>query len=87
MQIPCVCSKIGELEKVVIHGENGLLAENKEEFKESLKQLINDKSLRDRIGKIAREIVVDKYSLDTCMTVLNSKLLCMRNVGDNNVDI
>ncbi len=64
--IPAVCSDVGANREVVRHGENGFLAKTTEQWLESLKKLIDDESLRQRLGKEARRTVVENYSMEKC---------------------
>lgn len=63
---PCITSPIGEMKTIIRHGENGFLAETKEEFVKYIELLANDATLRDRIGKNARKTAEEKYSLEGC---------------------
>ena len=67
MEIPTVCSDIGANQDVINHGENGFLATTAEEFLAHVVALIDDRSLRDRIGKTARRTVEEFYSVHQCV--------------------
>lgn len=62
--LPAVCSNIGEAASIITDGENSFLADSKEEFIEKMQVLIEDSALRLRMGRRAREAVVEKYSLE-----------------------
>lgn len=64
--IPTVCADVGMNREVISHGENGFLASGEGEWFESLESLIDDKDLRVKLGKAARETVVGKYSMKKC---------------------
>ncbi|MCP4649207.1 MAG: glycosyltransferase family 4 protein [PVC group bacterium] len=60
---PVVASSIGEANHVIQDGENGFLAGDKQEFISKLSGLIEDETLRKKIGKNARHTVEEEYSL------------------------
>ena len=64
--IPTVCSDVGMNREVINHGQNGFLASNETEWLNSLEKLIDDENLRIKLGKEARETVVEKYSMKKC---------------------
>lgn len=63
--IPVVSTRCGGPEEVIEDGVNGLLVENNNAFKfaEAILKLLRDEGLRERMGKKARETVVNKYSM------------------------
>jgi glycosyltransferase involved in cell wall biosynthesis len=61
--IPVVASPVGVNSEIVSHGENGLLASSDEEWTEALNTLLSDASLRQKMGKMGRSIVEERYSL------------------------
>ncbi len=61
--IPGVYSRIAPYEQVVIHGENGFLAENISEWDEYISKLIDQPSLRREMGKNAQEFVKHDWML------------------------
>jgi glycosyltransferase involved in cell wall biosynthesis len=54
-----VASTVGAIPEVIEHGQNGLLVEpgNVDDLRQSVLLLLNDRSLRDRIGENARSSV------------------------------
>lgn len=64
--IPAVCTDMGANREVVKHGENGFLAKTPEDWLNSLKNLIDNKELRTRLGNEARRTVVENYSMEKC---------------------
>jgi hypothetical protein len=64
--IPVVCSPVGVNRQIVIHGENGFWAETPEQWFEALRRLIDDPSLRKKMGASGRRMVEEKYSLEKC---------------------
>lgn len=63
--LPVVVSDIGGLKEIVTDKVNGFLVEkeNPEKLSEAIEKLINDKPLRDELGKEGRKEVIEKYSL------------------------
>lgn len=72
--IPCVASPVGINTELVQEGLNGLLAKNEEEWIDKLSRLIEDKELRQEMGKKAREIAVERYSFGAATPVLIAAL-------------
>lgn len=58
-----VASKISDIPKILENGKAGLLSkpDDVESLKRSILKLVNDKSLRNRIGKRARQVYFTKY--------------------------
>jgi glycosyltransferase involved in cell wall biosynthesis len=64
LEIPSIATPIGVNSEIVIEGENGFTAITQEEWEQSLVRIIEDSYLRTRLGKAARQTVVDHYSLE-----------------------
>jgi glycosyltransferase involved in cell wall biosynthesis len=60
--IPCVVSPVGVNTEVVEEGRNGFLARTPDEWIDKLTRLIDDASLRQRIGAAGRRTIVERYS-------------------------
>lgn len=60
---PVVASAVGGLPEIVVHGETGFLVEpnNPNAIARSLSELIDDPSLRERMGKQGREIAEEHF--------------------------
>jgi glycosyltransferase involved in cell wall biosynthesis len=65
MEKPTISSNRGEAAHIIRDGGNGFLANNKEEFVEKMRVLIEDPALRQTIGGEARKTVETSYSLET----------------------
>jgi glycosyltransferase involved in cell wall biosynthesis len=61
--VPGVYSRITPYEEVVEHGKNGFLAYSLSEWESSLRALIDDASLRLRLGRAAQETVHEAWML------------------------
>jgi glycosyltransferase involved in cell wall biosynthesis len=64
--IPAICTDIGANRDVVKHGENGFLAKTPEQWLNCFDTLIDNRTLRDRLGAAARQTVVENYSMEKC---------------------
>lgn len=62
--IPTVASGIGTIFRIIKNGENGFLVNNNEEWMHSIRQLILDKSLRERLGKNGALTVEKVFSIN-----------------------
>lgn len=62
--IPCVATAFGSNLENIYHGNNGFLADSDEEWIECLTKLIDDRELREKIGKNGRENVMKHFSLE-----------------------
>lgn len=61
---PCVISPVGMNAEVIEDGVTGFLAETPDEWRAKLELLIRDSALRERMGRAARQVVIQRYSLD-----------------------
>ena len=62
--VPCVISNLRPYSPVVKHGETGLLVDGAGEWKAALSALVDDATLRQKIGQRAREYVREHYDID-----------------------
>lgn len=62
--LPSVSSRLGTNEEVIADGQDGFLAGDEEEWVRKLSELIEDASLRKKMGEAARSKVVERYSLE-----------------------
>ena len=62
--IPSISTNFGTATKIVTNKENGFLVNNDEEWLDAIETLVNNKSLRDNLGRSAREHVIKNYSID-----------------------
>ena len=68
--IPVVCSSIGENVKIIQNGNNGFLANNTDEWVEKLSLLIDNPSLRTKVGETGFNYVKTNYSIESCLNQL-----------------
>lgn len=62
--LPVIARRIGSNSEVIDDGVNGFLVETESEWFDRLSQLIEDRSLRRRMGEAARSKAVEMYSVD-----------------------
>jgi glycosyltransferase involved in cell wall biosynthesis len=65
-ETPVVASRTGGLPEVVRDGETGFLVEpgNVEELGDRIDRLLRDPALARRMGRTAREVVLDQFTWD-----------------------
>ena len=61
--IPALASSVGVNKKIVEDGRNGFLCNNENEWYNALQTLIENVSLRQSMGKLGREKIINHYSL------------------------
>lgn len=66
LAVPAVCSAVGANCDVIRHGENGLLAMNREEWVANIDSLVKSPALRKRLGEAGRVTVEEHYSTERC---------------------
>ncbi len=62
---PVVASDVGVNNEIINHGENGFLARTMDDWVDALAQLIENAALRKTFGLRGRELIEQKFSLDT----------------------
>lgn len=60
--VPTICSPVGVNSDIIQDGENGFLADAKDEWIEKLKRLLASNELRRKLGAAGRRTVEEKYS-------------------------
>ena len=63
LELPVVMSPVGVNKEIIDEGKNGFLASNDDEWVEKLSALIDSEQLRREIGKNARQIVEERFSV------------------------
>jgi glycosyltransferase involved in cell wall biosynthesis len=64
--VPAVCTPVGVNRDVVQNGVNGFWAMTNDEWVEKLSILIEDPSLREKMGLHGRELIGESYSIQGC---------------------
>jgi len=62
--VPFVSSWVGGARDFVMHGDNGLVAENAEDWYQHLKALLQSRELRARLSRSGRELVETRYCIE-----------------------
>jgi glycosyltransferase involved in cell wall biosynthesis len=62
---PVVASDVGVNNEIISHGDNGFLARTQDDWVETLSSLIKDVGLRKRFGLRGRELIENRYSLQS----------------------
>ncbi|MCS7281309.1 MAG: glycosyltransferase family 4 protein [Desulfobacterota bacterium] len=66
MGIPCVCTPVGINKDIVDDGIEGFWARTKEEWIEKLSLLIENPSLRRKMGEMGRKKVTSNFTVEVC---------------------
>ncbi len=74
MRMGIVASPVGEVGTVLTHGVDGLVAAGSAAFRDALAALIEDASLRVRLGEAAHRKAVTSYSLGHLLRTLAGRL-------------
>jgi len=72
MEIPCVSSNITGVPELIRDQVDGYLitSSNVDELTEAIRKLIDDSELRKKIGKSARNRIIEKYNIDKNINIL-----------------
>ena len=62
--IPAVVSPVGVNTTIIAHSDNGFICSTPDEWKNTLKDLLNNSELRRSIGQKGKERVLDDYSVE-----------------------
>jgi glycosyltransferase involved in cell wall biosynthesis len=62
--VPTVATAIGTNFRIIENGYNGFLVKTDDEWIDCLKKLINDKELRERVGKNGARVVEQRFSIN-----------------------
>ena len=63
--VPCVASNVGHFKDTITHGVDGLLCDTPQDFIANIESLINNRSLRKKIGAQAHITARKKFNIDT----------------------
>ncbi len=63
LEIPTLMSSVGVNREIICNGENGFLPVDENDWVDKLSLLIEDKTLRKKLGKEGRATVLQKYSV------------------------
>ncbi len=82
--LPVVASPVGINSEIVEEGETGFLARSDGEWEDRLTRLIEDASLRERMGSRGRAVAENRYSLSTQQHQLMDILTEVAEWGEHN---
>ena len=63
--IPTICSPVGVNTEIIQDGENGFIADGKDEWIKKLKKLLHSYELRQKLGAAGRRTVEENYSAES----------------------
>ena len=68
-QLPVIGSATSPVQEVIADNENGLLVDffDSEQLAFSINELLRDRPRAEALGLAARNTILQKYSLDTCL--------------------
>lgn len=64
LSIPCIMSPVGVNTEIIQSGINGFLANNDNEWLNTLSSLIENQTLREKIGNSGKKTIIDLYSTE-----------------------
>ncbi len=77
--VPSVCSPVGMNKELSDSGTACLAAKDNDEFTSTILKLLMDESLRRKLGKNARKLVIEKYSIEAVGTLLAGVIRSQQN--------
>jgi glycosyltransferase involved in cell wall biosynthesis len=63
LEIPAVLANVGVNNEIIVHGENGFIANSDEEWVELLSRLIESYELRRKLGLAGRKTIEERFSV------------------------
>jgi len=76
--LPTVATNVGTTPRIISHLENGWLVKTDDEWVDALETLVNNPELRKKLGKAARESVLNNYSMNVIkeeyLSILNKQI-------------
>ena len=82
MEVPVVASPVGENTFIVEDGKDGFLASNESEWIKNISYLIENESIRKRMGKVGRDKIENNYSLKVCASKM---MKIFENLGEGTI--
>lgn len=62
--LPCIASPIGANNDIILHGQTGFFAKDKNDWLASLKQFVAHRQLLESMGRAAKERALEKYTIN-----------------------
>jgi glycosyltransferase involved in cell wall biosynthesis len=72
--LPVVSSPAGVNKEIVQHGKTGFLAENFDDWRQSINKLFSEPDLRDTMGKAGQKCVIEHFSVDETFRKMSKAL-------------
>lgn len=76
VKVPTIASSVGAFEEMIIDGQTGALCINPDEWYKTLIEYITDRSLRERVGKQARDYCLTHCTTRQTASSFERKLMC-----------
>jgi glycosyltransferase involved in cell wall biosynthesis len=75
--LPVIASRVGGIPDMIEHNVNGVLVDagKPAELAEQIDRLLADDALREKLAKVGRQTVIDRYSVDAVVPVLKKLYL------------
>jgi len=74
--VPAIVADVEDADRIIEHGVNGFLAkQNAEDLAAYIIKLLSDEELRGKMGKAARQTIIDKFNDDQRMETIYNLLL------------
>lgn len=81
----CGCAVVSTatcmIPEIIENGVNGFITNNEDEMRAYLEQLLNDKELATKLGKAARQTIIDKFSVERFTMEWNDIFNRVANIG------
>ena len=65
--LPVVTNKVGAVSEIISNNKDGFISLNHQDYQGNLLRLMNDFELRKRIGRAARDKIINKFSWETIL--------------------
>jgi len=72
MGVPVLASPVGENKSIVENGKDRFLISKEKDWEEKISYLIENESIRKKMGEKGRKKVLEKYSTEVCANKLIS---------------
>lgn len=79
--VPAVASAFGEMPYLIQDGVNGFIAASEDEWVEKLTMLLNDRTLRERLGRAGQRTVRERYSFNAIVPQIAGVIRSLETVS------
>lgn len=77
LAVPTIASNIGDFQNLIVSGENGFLAASDEEWEKALRDLVTDKTLRNKFSKNSQRFVNENQTVSALAQSIKNDLSLM----------